>query len=441
MAVLLPLHSFHALANKPEADVIVHVTETRTVTVCPITEWFTCEADLPTSTTKHDDTPATTTPSGGNGGWGSSSPTASSSGGDGGWGSSTHTGGWGTSSGVSTTGGHGGDGGWGSSSTSAGTTTGDHEHHGSSSTTAGQPGTTTSHHDGSDSTTTSHHDGSDGTTTSHSVPTGTTSSYSTSVSGTTSTSTTTSGTTTSSSCGPTATKLGIEIPTTCLDNTPSDRSRWCGKSVDDDTHTTFQTGKTKKYTLTITKENLDFDGSLKESFAINGKTPGEPIVANWGDIVEVTVVNGLSDNATTIHWHGIRQIGTNDQDGVPGVTECGIPPNGARTYTWHASTYGTGWYHSHTLAQYGGGIRGPIIIHGPATAEYDYDLGTVMIDEKFTQTIFQMAYNIARVRGALPAAANYLLNGKNKSPDGSTGESSRWVVKKGKKHLFRIINR
>lgn len=93
------------------------------------------------------------------------------------------------------------------------------------------------------------------------------------------------------------------------------------------------------------------------------------------------------------------------------------------------------------MAQYGGGIRGPIIIHGPATDNYDLDMGTVMIDETFSQTIFQMAYNIARVRGALPPSINYMLNGKNKSPDGSTGEASKWVVKKGKKHLFRIINR
>ena len=64
-----------------------------------------------------------------------------------------------------------------------------------------------------------------------------------------------------------------------------------------------------------------------------------------------------------------------------------------------------------------------------------------MIDETFSQSIFQMAYNIARVRGAFPPSTNYMLNGKNKSPDGSSGEASKWIVKKGKKHLFRIINR
>jgi FtsP/CotA-like multicopper oxidase with cupredoxin domain len=50
----------------------------------------------------------------------------------------------------------------------------------------------------------------------------------------------------------------------------------------------------------------------------------------------------LQDNATTIHWHGIRQNGAHDQNGVPGITECGIAPGTSQVYTWHASTYGTG---------------------------------------------------------------------------------------------------
>lgn len=156
-------------------------------------------------------------------------------------------------------------------------------------------------------------------------------------------------------------------------------------------------------------------------------------------MVEIVVTNLLEHNATTIHWHGIRQLGTNDQDGVPGVTECGIAPGSTRVYTWHASTYGTGWYHSHLLSQYGGGIRGPIIVHGPATTNYDYDMGTVMIDDIFEAPIFQMAWRTSHI-GAVNTT-NYLLNGKNVAPDMSRGEHQKWTVKKGKKHLFRIINR
>ncbi|KIX94210.1 uncharacterized protein Z520_10237, partial [Fonsecaea multimorphosa CBS 102226] len=249
-------------------------------------------------------------------------------------------------------------------------------------------------------------------------------------------------TTTTSTCAPSQTLSALPEQTVCPENTAADRSQWCNNlSVNDDILTTdYSTGQTKYFTFEITSTNINFDGTIRPSFAINGGTPGPAIEVNWGDLVEVTVINSLTDNATTIHWHGIRQFGTNDQDGVPGVTECAIPPGGSRTYTWLASSYGTGWYHSHALSQYGGGIRGPVIIHGPATAEYDYDMGHVMIDEIFSQTIFQMAWNIARLRGPLPAAVNYMVNGQNVSPDGSTGTATQWTVEPGKKHLFRIIN-
>merc|ERR1711939_998277 len=63
-AALLPLHSLNVLANAPEeADVIIEVTTTRTVTVCPLTEFHTCEADvLPTAILPWEDW--TNTPSG-----------------------------------------------------------------------------------------------------------------------------------------------------------------------------------------------------------------------------------------------------------------------------------------------------------------------------------------------------------------------------------------
>jgi len=38
-------------------------------------------------------------------------------------------------------------------------------------------------------------------------------------------------------------------------------------------------------------------------------------------------------------------------------------------------------YHSHFSAQYGDGVVGPIIIHGPASADYDEDLGPIMVQD------------------------------------------------------------
>lgn len=49
---------------------------------------------------------------------------------------------------------------------------------------------------------------------------------------------------------------------------------------------------------------------------INGKMPGPTIIGNWGDTFRITVRNMLQHNGTSIHWHGLRQLGSNSQDGV-----------------------------------------------------------------------------------------------------------------------------
>jgi len=55
---------------------------------------------------------------------------------------------------------------------------------------------------------------------------------------------------------------------------------------------------------------------------INNQYPGPTITANWGDMIRVTVRNMLQHNGTSLHWHGIRQLLTNTQDGANGITEC-----------------------------------------------------------------------------------------------------------------------
>ncbi|EXJ80094.1 hypothetical protein A1O3_08380 [Capronia epimyces CBS 606.96] len=257
-------------------------------------------------------------------------------------------------------------------------------------------------------------------------------------SSTTGLSTTSTSATTSGSC-PSYTPVA-NLTDFC--NSASDRSRWChGKDLKTDYYKAdYSTNVVRKYTFEITNTTLVFDGTGPQlALAINGQVPGPVIEANWGDTVEVTVINKLQDNSTSIHFHGIRQLGTNDQDGVPGVTECAIAGNGgSRTYRWHASSYGTSWYHSHSFAQYGDGIRGPIVIHGPATTDYDYDMGTVMIDDTFG---IPAAAAAARIAHFGPGGSfNTLFNGKNKNPDGQAGESFQWSVKPCRKHLFRIIN-
>lgn len=68
-------------------------------------------------------------------------------------------------------------------------------------------------------------------------------------------------------------------------------------------------------------------------------------------------------------------------DGVPSVTQCPIAPNDTFTYKWRAVQYGSGWYHSHFYVQAWDGVFGGIQINGPATADYDVDLGHLFLQD------------------------------------------------------------
>jgi FtsP/CotA-like multicopper oxidase with cupredoxin domain len=64
-------------------------------------------------------------------------------------------------------------------------------------------------------------------------------------------------------------------------------------------------------------------------------------MADWGDDIEITVTNNLQNNGTGLHWHGMRQLGSNEQDGVNGITECPIAPGDSKVYKFKATQYGT----------------------------------------------------------------------------------------------------
>lgn len=171
---------------------------------------------------------------------------------------------------------------------------------------------------------------------------------------------------------------------------------------------------------------------------VNGQYPGPTIEANWGDIIQVTVNNQLQNNGTSFHWHGMRQLHSNDMDGVNGLTECPLAPGDSKTYTFQATEYGTTWYHSHFSLQYGDGVLGPIVINGPSSANYDVDLGPILVTDYYPLSTFGLEHFAETV--VPPNATNYLLNGQNSKPDGSAGTRPTWTFQAGKKYLLRFIN-
>lgn len=173
--------------------------------------------------------------------------------------------------------------------------------------------------------------------------------------------------------------------------------------------------------------------------------PGPTIEANWGDTVEVTVINRMQNNGTSIHFHGIRQNFTNQQDGVPSITQCPIAPGDQLTYTWVASQYGTSWYHSHFALQAWEGVYGPMVIHGPHSAAYDIDAGPIVLQDWTHATVDSM-YDLAQdaVLGGPRVMDNGLINGMNTwGADGTvnqTGKRFEMEFQPGKSYLLRLVN-
>ncbi|KAL8363839.1 hypothetical protein RB601_009546 [Gaeumannomyces tritici] len=196
------------------------------------------------------------------------------------------------------------------------------------------------------------------------------------------------------------------------------------------------TGVVREYWFDVVNSTMAPDGVERTVLSINGTVPGPTIIADWGDTIVVHVRNLLQDNGTSIHFHGIRQNYTTEMDGVASVTQCPTPPGDSMTYTFKATQYGSSWYHSHFQLQAWNGVFGGIIINGPASAPYDEDLGTLILNDWFHETADQL-YARASTRGP-PTAANGLLNGTNVFGDGGRRFEAEFAP--GRRYRVRVVN-
>ncbi|KAL8386875.1 hypothetical protein RB595_010323 [Gaeumannomyces hyphopodioides] len=249
-------------------------------------------------------------------------------------------------------------------------------------------------------------------------------------------------------------KMAADASGSC--NTPSDRSCWV-LDPSFDIHTDWavrfpETGVVRQYDFAITEVDnfVGGDGQVKnKAMLINGQFPGPTIEADWGDRIQINVVNNLQTNGTGIHWHGMFQMNNNVNDGVGGVTECPIPPRGGtRMYELLATQYGTGWYHSHFSVQYGNGVLGAMVVRGPASANYDVDLGAYTIADWYYDGADEIAARVANpntpsvpgMPGSPPPSDNLLFNGTNVAAHGGGGSYARTALQQGNVHLLRLVN-
>ncbi|KAF4319986.1 hypothetical protein G195_005916 [Phytophthora kernoviae 00238/432] len=189
-----------------------------------------------------------------------------------------------------------------------------------------------------------------------------------------------------------------------------------------------------------------FDGVFVDTLGVNDKPGNEAVIdIEFGQEIEVRVTNELSE-ATCLHWHGMKQLGTQEMDGVSGFTQCFIEPNNTAVYRFTPDKSGTFWWHSHHKAQYAYGLRGPLIVHPPAkdlrSCEKD-------IDEEYTIQLADIYHAppppgpalwdsiVINNLGCFNCSAAAMNNFTDCEPDQPL---STFHFQGGKKYLLRLIN-
>ncbi|KAG9679669.1 conidial pigment biosynthesis oxidase Abr1/brown 1, partial [Aureobasidium melanogenum] len=200
-------------------------------------------------------------------------------------------------------------------------------------------------------------------------------------------------------------------------------------------HASSTTGNTVTYDWKLEWMIAAPDGVARPVIGVNGQWPCPSIDVMEGDRVVVNVYNGLGNESTSLHWHGIHQRGTNHMDGPSGATQCPIAPGQSFTYDWIADQAGTYWWHSHNMGQYPDGLWGPLIVRDPNPPfHFDEEL-IITFSDWYNE---QMPYIIHQYQSAAGAA-------EDGTPDPSGGalvNSGRNVsihVKPSTTYLVRII--
>lgn len=202
-------------------------------------------------------------------------------------------------------------------------------------------------------------------------------------------------------------------------------------------------------------ECITTNGYPRAVLTVNRMLPGPSLTVCEGDMISVRVKNSLHfSEATTIHWHGLKQKKSPYMDGVNMVTQCPIIAHTSFEYRFEADSYGTHFWHAHAGLQRSDGFFGPLIVHqyenkDPHVDRYDYDLQEHVITvndwingtsiEKFAGHHHNDGDNKPR---------SILINGKGvlvnitDTRDNQVYQTPRAVfsVEKGKRYRFRMIN-
>ena len=201
--------------------------------------------------------------------------------------------------------------------------------------------------------------------------------------------------------------------------------------------TTFAETHHFQWNATYITGNPDGLADVDDLIACNGEYPWPDLRVKKGDRIIIDLYNGLGTDNTSLHFHGLFQHSTNQFDGVPGLTQCQIPPGETLTYNFTIpDQVGSFWYHSHTQGQYMDGMRGTFIIEDPDHPYKDHysDERIIALAEWYHDNISTLTnsfLDLYNPTGAEPIPQNLLMNGFM---------NATINVESNTTYLFRIIN-
>ncbi|KAL7819640.1 multicopper oxidase domain-containing protein [Trichoderma gracile] len=213
---------------------------------------------------------------------------------------------------------------------------------------------------------------------------------------------------------------------------------------------------TREYHWTIVDGRLNPDGIYRPMMLINNQFPGPLVECNEGDTIRVNVEN-KAINATSIHFHGLFQNGTNSMDGAVGITQCPIAPNSTFTYEFQVQHQsGTYWYHAHHSAQASDGLLGPVVVHSKEERtvlqklEYASDR-IIMVQDHYHNLTSELLMDYLKpdMGNDEPVPDNGLINGRGVRDcadfrgwdcDTTNVSTPTLDLAAGQRHRLRIIN-
>ena len=135
--------------------------------------------------------------------------------------------------------------------------------------------------------------------------------------------------------------------------------------------------------LRATMRTLEINGKAASLMGLEQANGKQGLSLPAAQPFDVLLENKLAV-PTAIHWHGLHP--PNNEDGVPGLTQQPVPPNGSDRYYFPLKPAGTHWMHSHMGLQEAFLLSAPLIVHDPPDEPADEQQIVVFLgDFSFTK--------------------------------------------------------